>query len=110
VTRTDAQQRAAARVILEGSYPYVTVEMRTRRTVLTDTSADGVTGVTRSEILAAVRAAFDGGGATKPALLAAAEDARARPEAMALLTRLPEGVQLRHARELWAHLPDLPVN
>jgi hypothetical protein len=69
-----------------------------------------VNGVTRIEILDAVRSAFDGTGATKPNLLAAAQDARARPEAIAVLARLPENAELRHARELWAHLPDLPVS
>jgi hypothetical protein len=79
--------------------------------LLTDTSADHVNStVTRTEILAAVRAAFGGTGATKSALLAAAQDAQARPEAIALLHGLPENAELRHARELWAHLPDLPVN
>jgi len=78
--------------------------------MLTDTSTGPVSGgVTRTEILDAVRAAFDGTGATKPALLAAAQDAQARPEAIAILRGLRENAELRHARELWAHLPDLPV-
>jgi hypothetical protein len=76
----------------------------------TDTSADPMNGVTRIEILDAVRTAFDGTAATKAALLAAAQDSHARPEAIAVLARLPENADLRHARELWAHLPDLPVN
>jgi hypothetical protein len=75
-----------------------------------DTSTDHVNGtVTRIEILDAVRTAFGGTSTTKSALLAAAQDAHARPEAIATLRRLPENAQLRHARELWAHLPDLPV-
>lgn len=79
--------------------------------MLTDTSADHLSGtVTRTEILHAVRAAFDGTGATKPVLLAAAEHAHARPEAIEILNRLPEHAELRHVRELWAQLPDLPVN
>jgi hypothetical protein len=78
--------------------------------LLTDTSADHTNGVTRHEILDAVRTAFDGTAATKPALLAAARGTNARPEAIAVLARLPENAELRHARELWAYLPDLPVN
>lgn len=66
--------------------------------------------VTRTEVLNAVRAGFDGTGATKAALLAAAEDAQARPETLEILRRLPENAELRHARELWAQLPDLPIS
>jgi hypothetical protein len=75
-----------------------------------DTHPDEVkTAITRTEILTAVRPAFTGAGASKADLLAAAEAARARPEAIAILHALPENTELRHARELWAHLPDLPV-
>ncbi|MGH2945792.1 MAG: DUF2795 domain-containing protein [Solirubrobacteraceae bacterium] len=75
-----------------------------------DTYPDEVnTALTRSEILAAVRPAFAGTGASKTDLLASADAAGARPEAIAILRALPENTELRHARELWAHLPDLPV-
>lgn len=65
--------------------------------------------VTRTEILQAVRPAFAGAGATKSELIAAAETAHARSEVVALLRRLQPNVDLRHVRELWAYLPDLPV-
>jgi hypothetical protein len=65
--------------------------------------------VTRTEILDALRPAFDGTGADKAALLATAEAASARPQAIAILRRLPDNADVRHARELWALLPDLPV-
>lgn len=77
----------------------------------TDAPADAVVPtVTRTEVLDALRTAFDGTGATKAELLATAEAAAARPEAIAILRTLPDNADLRHARELWAFLPELPVN
>ena len=79
--------------------------------MLIDTSADEAKRtVTRVEILAAVRTAFDGTGATKADLLATAEAAEARPETIAALRRLPEATEFRQPRELWAYFPDMPVN
>lgn len=78
--------------------------------MLIDTSTDKADRtLTRTEILDAVRTAFDGTGVTKADLLAAAGTADARPETIDALRRLPEAAAFRHARELWAHLPDMPV-
>jgi len=78
--------------------------------LLIDTSTDRANRtVTRIEILDAVRTAFDGTGVTKADLLTAAGTADARPETIDALRRLPDTAAFRHARELWAHLPDMPV-
>jgi hypothetical protein len=65
--------------------------------------------VTRTEILAAVRDAFNTTGPTGAQLVTAARTAGARPALITALGRIPQRAEFRHVRELWAHLPDLPV-
>jgi hypothetical protein len=65
--------------------------------------------VTRSEVLAAVKGAFDSSGATGAQLVAIAMAADARPTLITALQRVPQRAEFRHIRELWAHLPEMPV-
>jgi hypothetical protein len=65
--------------------------------------------VTRREILDAVGAAFTGTPASAEAMLTAARDAHARPETITVLQQLPP-THFRSIRDLWAYLPDVPVN
>jgi len=63
--------------------------------------------VTRIEIAEAVRSAFEGGGATRDEIVAAADSA-SRPQVMDMLRSLPDR---RYSRlnELWEELHDVPV-
>ncbi|HUG31487.1 MAG TPA: DUF2795 domain-containing protein [Acidimicrobiia bacterium] len=63
--------------------------------------------VTRLEIAEAVRAAFEGGGATRNEIVAAANSA-SRPQVVEVLRSLPDR---RYSRlnELWEELHDVPV-
>lgn len=72
-----------------------------------ETAANGA-GVTRMELLDAVETAFAGGRASRDEMLAAAREAGARPMVAETIRTLPD-VTLRTPRELWAHLPELPV-
>jgi hypothetical protein len=65
--------------------------------------------VTRAEVLAAVKDAFGTSGATGAELVAAARAADARPIVITSLQRVSQRVEFRHIRELWGHLPELPV-
>jgi hypothetical protein len=65
--------------------------------------------VTRTELAAAVRPAFAHGGAGRTELIETALAGGARPEVIALLQALPEGVEVRFLRELWRQFRDLPV-
>jgi len=64
--------------------------------------------VTRVELAEAVRGAFGRAGATRGELIDAACRIDARAEVVAVLETLPSG-GFREVRELWRHLPDLPV-
>lgn len=64
--------------------------------------------VTRVEVVEAVQGAFGRAGATRAELIDAACRASARAEVVAILGALPSG-GFREVRELWPHLPDLPV-
>jgi hypothetical protein len=64
--------------------------------------------VSRAEIVAVVGSAFGGRPVSTAEVLLAARDAGARPGTIATLERLPT-THFRSVRELWAHLPDLPV-
>jgi hypothetical protein len=72
-----------------------------------ETAANGV-GVTRAELVEAVERAFGDGRASRGELIGAAQEAGARTMVVELIRTLPE-VTMRSPRELWAHLPDLPV-
>lgn len=63
--------------------------------------------VTRLEIAEAVRAVFEGGGATRDEIVAAADSA-GRPQVVDVLRSLPDR---RYSRlnELWEELHDVPV-
>ena len=72
-----------------------------------ETTADE-TPVTRAELMRAIRLAFDAGGVSRDALVAAALGVGARPAVLDTIRTLPNDT-VRGPRELWAHLPDLPV-
>lgn len=72
-------------------------------------SKQGNLTVTRIEIADAVEAAFDHPPASKGDLLAHATANRARVDVLDAIARLPER-DFRHLRDLWAHLPGIPVD
>ncbi|GAA4874799.1 DUF2795 domain-containing protein [Saccharopolyspora cebuensis] len=65
--------------------------------------------VSRMEILDAIDNAFAPPPTTTHQIIAAAEDAHARSELIALLRRLPHR-QFSDVRDLWEFLPDVPVD
>lgn len=67
------------------------------------------TDVTRIEIAEAVHPAFGEAGATREELLEVAGRGNARPDVVRTLESLPDA-GFRHVRELWRHLPELPVH
>jgi hypothetical protein len=64
--------------------------------------------VTRMEIAEAVRIAFNGSGAARADILAAASAAQVRPAVIDVLSSLPE-IRFRELRDLWTELSHLPV-
>lgn len=64
--------------------------------------------ITRIELAAHVQAAFAPGPATRDSLLACAVGSHARPEIIAAIEHLPDK-PYNTIRELWRHLPDVPV-
>lgn len=66
--------------------------------------------VTRLEILDALDDAFDAGALSKHDLVDAAIAANASPGVLELLRTLPEDERFRQRVDLWAHLPDVPVD
>ena len=70
----------------------------------------GTGPVTRAEIVGHLEDAFaTGGSAAKDELLIAAITSGARPGVIAALHLLPAG-RYQHARDLWRHLPDVPID
>jgi hypothetical protein len=65
--------------------------------------------VTRSEIARHTAAAFDHPPVTPGDLVEAVIASRGRPEVIAVLRRLPDG-RYTHLRQLWPHLPEVPVH
>ncbi|WP_204290216.1 DUF2795 domain-containing protein [Micromonospora gifhornensis] len=65
--------------------------------------------MTRIELLDHVETAFDGGPASRDALLAAAVESNARPDVIALLHRLPDR-DFRQLRDLWKEMADVPID
>ncbi|MEX2194139.1 MAG: DUF2795 domain-containing protein [Thermoleophilaceae bacterium] len=65
--------------------------------------------VTRLEIAEAVRDAFKSGPASRPEMVALAERQGARGEIVSLLEELPGERRFAHLRDIWAHIPDVPV-
>ncbi|GGM47994.1 hypothetical protein GCM10012275_18810 [Longimycelium tulufanense] len=67
------------------------------------------TPVTRIEIVDAIGGAFVASPVTAADLVAAADDAHARPEVLQTLRRLP--ARTYHSlRDLWEYLGDIPVD
>ncbi|HEY8458578.1 MAG TPA: DUF2795 domain-containing protein [Actinopolymorphaceae bacterium] len=64
--------------------------------------------VTRVEILDLVDDAFAAGPASRAALISTAQARGARAEVVALLEQLPDRHYV-HQRQLWVHLPNIPV-
>lgn len=64
--------------------------------------------ITRVEIAEAVRGAFNGAGAGRADLIAAAAAAGARSEVLDVLGGLPE-MRFREVRDLWSRLQHLPI-
>jgi hypothetical protein len=67
-----------------------------------------VDSVTRIELANSIQAAFADGPATRDTLLAYAVGSKARPQAIALLQRLPDKTYAS-LRDLWYDLGDTPV-
>lgn len=65
--------------------------------------------VTRLEIAEAVRDAFKSGSASRAEILALAHQQGAREEVVSLLEELPAERRFGHLRDIWAHIPDVPV-
>ncbi|GAB2762130.1 hypothetical protein GCM10027174_43430 [Salinifilum aidingensis] len=65
--------------------------------------------VTRLEILDAIEGAFTAPPVTKSEILTSAEDTGARPELVAALQELPDE-PYTDVRDLWEHLPRIPVD
>lgn len=65
-------------------------------------------GLTRVAIADAVGAAFDTGSADRATLAAVAESRGADSELIAALSGLPD-TTFRRLRELWEHLPEIPI-
>ncbi|HWG62556.1 MAG TPA: DUF2795 domain-containing protein [Streptosporangiaceae bacterium] len=64
--------------------------------------------VSRTEIHSNINEAFIAGSATRADMLEAARASSARPEVVGLLQQLPER-RFNSIRQIWAELPDLPV-
>lgn len=64
--------------------------------------------VTRLEIVEAVRAAFESGGASRSRIVEAAIENQARPETVAMISRLPERNYSR-LNEIWTELDEVPI-
>ncbi|HZC25734.1 MAG TPA: DUF2795 domain-containing protein [Actinopolymorphaceae bacterium] len=64
--------------------------------------------VTRVEILDVLDDAFAVGPASRGQLIGAAQAQGARAELIALLEQLPERLYV-HQRQLWVHMPNVPV-
>ena len=78
-------------------------------TVSRDTVAAVGAPVTRLEILDAIDPAFDERALTKHDLVDTAIASDARPGVLELLRTLPDDERFRERVDLWAHLPDVPV-
>ena len=64
--------------------------------------------LTRLEIVDLIEDAFAPGGATRSALLAVAAQKGAHPAVLEKLGELPDR-RFRTMRDLWQHLPDVPL-
>jgi hypothetical protein len=64
--------------------------------------------VTRVAIADAVLDAFEAGGARRSEILAAATSKTAPPAVLNRLAELPDR-HFAHVRELWRHMPEVPV-
>jgi hypothetical protein len=65
--------------------------------------------LTRTEIAVHVGGAFTKDGASRADLLANAVQKNARPCLLDKLQELPEGQHFRTVRDLWVHIPEVPV-
>lgn len=63
----------------------------------------------REEIADHVEAAFDHPPASRTQILETARRSGARSEVLSILERLPADQTYRHLRDLWPHLPHIPV-
>ncbi|MCR3719539.1 MULTISPECIES: DUF2795 domain-containing protein [Prauserella salsuginis group] len=75
---------------------------------MTETAHQDHDPVTRIEIIDAVEEAFDGTPPSKQQLITAASQHHSRDAVLKVLDALPER-QFRHVRDLWDHLPDVPL-
>jgi hypothetical protein len=64
--------------------------------------------VTRVAIADAVGDAFEAGGARRSEILATATSKKAPPAVLNRLAELPDR-HFSHVRELWRHMPEVPV-
>jgi hypothetical protein len=64
--------------------------------------------VTRLKIADAIAGGFGPRGAGREDLLSAARQAGAEPEVLSVVKQLPD-LHYRTLRDLWDHLPDMPV-
>ncbi len=75
---------------------------------MADIGKDHPQGVTRLEVIDAVEHAFTRSSATKQEIITAAVQYGSRATVVTTLQRLPER-SFRHVRDLWDHLPDIPL-
>jgi hypothetical protein len=64
--------------------------------------------VTRLEIAEAVKSAFESGSADRSRIVEAAIESMARPETVAMISRLPERNYPR-LNEIWSELGEVPI-
>lgn len=65
--------------------------------------------VTRLEIADTVRDAFTSGPATRGEIVALANERGAREDIVVLLEQLPSERRFGHLRDIWDHIPDVPM-
>lgn len=65
---------------------------------------------TRVEVVECLSPALSGGPLQRDQLMAAALSTGARQAVLDLLQSLPAGLQFGHVRDLWACLPDVPID
>jgi hypothetical protein len=96
---------------VHANVPTVTTTLLSRESNVhgvADTDEQSTRHVTRVEIIDAVDAAFAGSSATKQDIITEAMRHESRGEVLTLLDRLPVRT-FGHVRDLWDHLPDVPL-
>lgn len=77
---------------------------------MSDSAGQHTAQVTRMQLLELVEGAFTRTGATKEDIVATARDHHANPAVLQALDRLDPNRKFATVRDMWADLPDLPVD